>query len=242
MGVAPATGPSIGDATVGTGKDDETTRAEPGSDRTAPTERARVYVVDDDEVLLATLARVLLRAGYDVETYATPRAFLDRARPEPTSCLVLDIQMPGLSGLELQELLARDCNAPAMVFISAHADVPASVRAMKGGAVDFLQKPFEKPQLLGAVAVALRRSGERAAARATQAAALERLARLTRRERQVCERIAVGRKSREIAADLGLAETTVSLHRARVMKKLGVSSLPELVLLVQRAGWGGWGP
>jgi FixJ family two-component response regulator len=194
--------------------------------------------VDDDEVLLGTLARLLIRAGHDVETYASPRAFLDRARPDPTSCVLLDIQMPELSGLELQELLARDRAAPAVVFMSAHADVPAAVRALKGGAVDLLQKPFEKSELLEAVGVALQRSAERAALWAAQTTALERLARLTRRERQVCELIAAGRRSRDIAGDLGLAETTVKLHRARVMKKLGASSLAELVLLVERAGAG----
>jgi FixJ family two-component response regulator len=220
---------------VASGRRGGTSRPEPGPASAEPAARTRVYIVDDDEILLGTLARVLLRAGHDVETYATPRAFLDRARPEPTSCVLLDIQMPGLSGLELQALLARDRAAPAVVFISAHADVPAAVRAMKGGAVDLLQKPFENSELLEAVGVALRRSAERAALQASRATALERLARLTRRERQVAELIGAGRKSRDIAADLGLAETTVSLHRARVMKKLGVSSLAELVLLVERA-------
>jgi FixJ family two-component response regulator len=216
----------------------EGTRLGSGSGSTAPAARARVYIVDDDEVLLGTLARVLLRAGHDVETYATPRAFLDRARPEPTSCVLLDIQMPGLSGLELQDLLARERAAPAVVFMSAHVDVPAAVRAMKGGAVDLLQKPFEKAELLEAVGVALRRSAERAALQAARATALDHLARLTRRERQVCELVATGRRSRDIAAELGLAETTVSLYRARVMKKLGVSSVAELVVLVERAGAG----
>ena len=216
----------------------ETSRPEPDPETTAAALRARVYIVDDDEVLLGTLARLLIRAGHDVETYASPRAFLDRARPDPTSCVLLDIQMPELSGLELQELLARDRAAPAVVFMSAHADVPAAVRALKGGAVDLLQKPFEKSELLEAVGVALQRSAERAALWAAQTTALERLARLTRRERQVCELIAAGRRSRDIAGDLGLAETTVKLHRARVMKKLGASSLAELVLLVERAGAG----
>jgi FixJ family two-component response regulator len=192
--------------------------------------------VDDDEVLLASLARVLVRAGHHVETYPSPRAFLDRARPDPSSCVLLDVEMPGISGLELQELLARWEAAPAVVFMTAHADVPSAIRAMKRGAVDFLQKPFENRQLLEAVSAALRRSGERAAVAAARAAAIRRLARLTPRERQVCERIAAGRKSREIAGELGMAETTVGLHRARVMKKVGVSSVAELVQLVLQAG------
>jgi FixJ family two-component response regulator len=202
---------------------------------TAASARPRVYVVDDDEVLLATVARVLTRAGHDVQTYATPREFLDRARPERTSCVLLDIEMPGQSGLDLQELLARGPAGPAVVFISAHADVPATLRALKGGAVDLLQKPFDNVQLLRAVSMALRQSGERAALREAQAAAAARLASLTPREREVCERVGVGRKNREIAAELGIAETTVGLHRARIMKKVGVASLAELVLLVERA-------
>lgn len=213
-------------------------RGEPpkAGDSAGPHEaRARVYVVDDDEVLLATLGRLLLRAGYDAETYSTPRAFLDRARPEPTSCVLLDIEMPELSGLELQELLARDPSSPTVVFMTAHADVPAAVRAMKGGAVDFLQKPFERPELLAAVRAALRRSAERAVAQADRAAAIERLAALTPREREVCKQVASGRKSKEIAAALGMAATTVGLHRARVMKKIGVSSVAELALLVEKA-------
>jgi FixJ family two-component response regulator len=194
-----------------------------------------VLVVDDDAVLLATVARVLTRKGHDVETYATPREFLDRARPEPSSCVLLDIEMPELSGLDLQDLLGRAASPPAVVFMTAHADVPAAVRAMKGGAVDFLQKPFDNEDLLAAVAAALCRGAERAAAGAAQAAAVERLASLTPREREVCELVAAGKKNREIAAVLGMAESTVGLHRARVMKKVGAASAVELGLLVERA-------
>ncbi len=215
-----------------------THQAEPDPGQAHPSERAHVYVVDGDEVLRSTLARVLHRAGYDVETYSAPRAFLDRARPEPGSCLLLDVQTPGLSGIEAKELVAKDGAVPALVLMSSLADVPTAVRAMKDGAVDFLQKPFEEPVLLGAVEAALRRSAEGAIGRAAQAAALKRLGRLTPREREVCERVARGLKSREIAADLGLAATTVSLHRARVLKKLGVSSLAELVLLIRQADKG----
>lgn len=198
-------------------------------------QRPRVYVVDDDEFLLAAVARVLRRAGHEVETYASPRAFLERARPEASSCVLLDVEMPELSGLDLQSLLGRGSAPPAVVFMTAHGDVPAAVRAMKEGAVDFLQKPFDNVDLREAVAVALRRGAERAAARAARVAAVERLARLTPREREVCERIAAGKKNREIAAELGIAETTVGLHRARVMKKIGAGSVAEMALLVERA-------
>ena len=223
-----------GTCDVRDGRREGTPHPEPDGE-TALERRRRVYIVDDDEVLLATVARVLPRAGHDVETYATPRAFLDRARPEPDSCVLLDIEMPELSGLDLQDLLGRESVPPAIVFMTGHADVHAAVRAMKRGAVDFLEKPFDNADLLAAVATALRRGAERAGARAAQAAAIERLALLTPREREVCQLIAVGRKNRQIAADLGLAETTVGLHRARVMKKLGAASVAELVLLVEQA-------
>jgi FixJ family two-component response regulator len=202
-------------------------------------DRFRVYVIDDDEVLLASLARVLLRAGYDVETYASPRAFLARPRPRVTSCVLLDLDMPELSGLELQAALAREDGATSVVFMTAHASVPSAVRALKAGAVDFLEKPFERPKLLAAVEVALRRSDARASAGAARARARERLSRLTPREREVCDRIAAGGRSRQIASALGIAETTVGLHRARVMKKTGASSVAELVRLVREADGGG---
>jgi FixJ family two-component response regulator len=196
----------------------------------------RVYVVDDDEVLLAAVTRLLARAGYDVEAFSSPRAFLDRARPEATSCVLLDVEMPGLSGLDLQELLGRAGASPAILFMTAHADVPATIRAFKGGAVDLLQKPFDNVELLEAVALASRRATASAGAEAVRDAAIERLASLTPREREVCGRIAAGKKNREIAAELGMAESTVGLHRARIMKKVRAGSLADLVLLVERAG------
>jgi FixJ family two-component response regulator len=194
-----------------------------------------VYIVDDDADLLATLARVLTRAGHDVEMYSTPREFLDRARPAATSCVLLDIEMPEFSGLELQDLLGRAAAPPAVVFMTAHGDISSAVQAMKGGAVDFLEKPFDVVDLLDAVAVALRSAADRAAARAKQFAALRSLAALTPREREVCKMVATGKTNRESALALGMAETTVGLHRARIMKKLGVASLADLVLLVERS-------
>ena len=201
----------------------------------AVSDRPRVYVVDDDEALLASLARVLIRAGYDVETYASPRAFLHRPRPRVTSCVLLDLDMPELSGLDLQAALAREDGPTSVVFMTAHASVPSAVRALKAGAADFLEKPFESPMLLGAIEVALRRSEELVRAGEARARARERLSRLTPRERDVCDRIAAGSRSRQIAGALGIAETTVGLHRARVMKKTGASSVAELVLLVRQA-------
>jgi FixJ family two-component response regulator len=153
-----------------------------------------------------------------------------------TSCVLLDLDMPELSGLDLQAALAREDGPTSVVFMTAHASVPSAVRALKAGAADFLEKPFEIPKLLGAIDVALRRSDERVRAGEARARARERLSRLTPRERDVCDRIAAGSRSRQIAGALGIAETTVGLHRARVMKKTGASSVAELVLLVRQAG------
>jgi FixJ family two-component response regulator len=200
-----------------------------------PRPRRHVYIVDDDEALLTTLSRQLQRAGHEVRAFATPAAFLDRARPDCASCVLLDLELPGLSGLDLQDLLGRSSSPPAVVFMTERVDVHATVRAMKGGAVDFLLKPLDPAKLLEAVAAALRRGTERAAASAERASAVERLAVLTPREREVCALIAAGRRNREIAAELAIADTTVGLHRARVMKKLGASSVAELVLLIERA-------
>jgi len=193
-----------------------------------------VYVVDDDTVLLGALVRLLEPSGYRVVTFPSPVAFLEQARPEAPCCLLLDVHMPGLSGLELQEVLARGQEVASIVFMSGQADVPTSVKAMKAGAVDFLAKPFTKEQLLQAIAVGLRRSAEREAVRARSAGVRERLARLTPREREVCERVALGMKNREIAVELGTALKTIKVHRGRAMEKLGVASVAELVLLLRR--------
>lgn len=202
-----------------------------------------MYVVDDDPTLLSSLARVLQHAGYDVDTFASAEAFLARARPDAASCLLVDLVMPGLSGLALQQLLGRgeDGGGPAVVLMSGRAGVPEAVQAMKAGAVDVLEKPFANPRLLEAVARALRAGAERAATREARASARERLARLTPRERQICELVAAGRTTPAIAGELRLAESTVSLHRAHVMRKLEVSSVAELVALVDRAGRAGAG-
>jgi FixJ family two-component response regulator len=194
-----------------------------------------VYVVDDDLPALKMTARLLSRAGYRVGSYASPVTFLDEARLTPPCCLVLDVQMPGLSGLEVQSRVAGAPVPPAVVFVSGGADVPTSVGAMKAGAVDFLVKPFSASELLAAVKVGLERAAERLAEHVEIGAARRRLARLTPRERQVCDQVVAGLKSREIAKALGLAEKTVNIHRGRVMGKLGVTSVASLVRLLARA-------
>lgn len=194
-----------------------------------------VFVVDDDEQVLRPLIRILRKAGYRVEAYSSPRDFLDRAKVEPPCCLLLDVQMPEITGLDLQAIFAKGEVPPAIVFMSGVADVPTSVRAMKAGAFDFLPKPFVREQLLEAVAGAMEKNRERAAAHAQVIAARARLARLTPRERQVCEGLARGLRSKEIAQELGAAEKTVNIHRSRVMSKLAVRSVADLVRLVARA-------
>lgn len=198
-------------------------------------EAPQVYLLDDDEQVLRTLGRVLRRAGYRVATYGSPRAFLAEAAVTPPCCLVLDVAMPEMDGVQLQQKLAANPDPPSIVFISGGADVPTSVRAMKAGAVDFLPKPFANRDLLEAVATALSLAEARARSRDGARAAAERLARLTPREREVCEGVARGLKSKEIASELGAAIKTVNVHRSRVMAKLGVSSVAALVKLLDRA-------
>ena len=180
---------------------------------------------------------MLRAAGHAVEAFASAREFLARERDEGPGCLVLDLRMPGMTGLELQDALERAGYAIPVVFVSGHGDIPASVKAMKAGAIDFLTKPVQNRDLLQAIERALARDR---AARATRVergdAARARVARLTPRERQVCALVATGMLNKQIAAELGTGEKNIKLHRAHVMEKLGVGSVAELVRLVDRAG------
>jgi FixJ family two-component response regulator len=180
--------------------------------------------------------RLLRAAGHTVEAFASAREFLERERYAGPGCLVLDLRMPEMTGLELQEALDRVGHALPVVFISGHGDVPASVRAMKAGAIDFLTKPVQKRTLLQAVERALARDAAARAARAERDAARARLGRRTPRERQVCDLVANGLLNKQIAAELGTGEKTIKFHRAHVMEKLGVGSVAELVRLIDRAG------
>ena len=179
--------------------------------------------------------RLFQSAGHAVETFASAREFLARELPEGPGCLVLDLRMPGMTGLELQDTLERAGHTIPVVFISGHADIPASVRAMKAGAIDFLTKPVQKRELLQAVERALARDAVARAHRAEQDAARAGLGRLTPRERRVCDLVAAGMLNKQIAAELGTSEKTIKWHRAHVMEKLGVGSVAELVRLVDRA-------
>jgi FixJ family two-component response regulator len=195
----------------------------------------QIYVLDDEETVLSVLGRTLRRAGYHVVTYSSPKRFLEEARLDPPCCLVLDVHMPEINGVELQQRLAQTEQPPSIVFMSGVPDVSATVKAMKAGAIDFLAKPFETKELLAAVEVAIRRAQERLTERTESAKAQALLARLTPREREVCGLVARGLRSKEIADELGAAVKTVNIHRSRIMSKLGATTVVELVRILERA-------
>jgi FixJ family two-component response regulator len=195
---------------------------------------AVVHVVDDDAAVRSALESLLRSVGHEVQTYASPRDFLASDQPEVPGCLVLDVRLPGQSGLELQQVLARSGNSMPIVFITGHGDVPMSVAAMKAGAIEFLTKPFRDQDLLDAVHRGLQHDRARRATAIELADLHERLASLTPREQEVMSLVADGRLNKQIAADLGLSEVTVKVHRAQVMRKMQARSLPDLVRMVDR--------
>jgi FixJ family two-component response regulator len=197
---------------------------------------ASVFVVDDDASVRKALARLIRSAGMKAQAFSTAEAFLAESRVEPASCLVLDVRLPGLNGLQLQEALNRKGYPLAIIFITGHGDVPTSVRAMKAGAVDFLQKPFEDRDLLDAIRRAIARS-QGAFAKQAESARLQRLYdTLTPRERQVFSLVVTGLPNKQIAAELGAAEKTVKIHRGRVMAKMQAASLADLVRMAGHLG------
>jgi FixJ family two-component response regulator len=197
-------------------------------------ETAVVFVVDDDASIRAGTRSLLASMGFEVQTFESASEFLGSKRPEVPSCLVLDVRLPGLSGLDLQrELVASGTSIP-IIFITGHGDVPMSVEAMKGGAVEFLTKPFRDQQLLDAVQHAIARDRVEREKRAEVAEVRRRYESLTPREREVMVRVVAGRLNKQIAFELGTAEITVKLHRAQVMQKMQVESLAALVQLAER--------
>ena len=197
-----------------------------------------VYVVDDDPGVLKALTRLLRSAGYCVAAFPSPGAFLDRHDPAVPGCLVLDVAMPELNGLELQQRLAESGSDRAIVFISGQGDIPMSVRAMKAGAVDFLPKPFDDAQLLAAIGTAIEKNRTLSESSAGKKAFERRLATLTLREREVLQHVVSGQLNKHIATQLGIVEKTIKVHRARVMRKMGAASLADLVRMAERAGIG----
>lgn len=192
---------------------------------------ALVFVVDDDASVRKSLARLLKAAGYEAETFASVRDFLARRPHDGPCCLVLDVRMPGLTGLDLQEALRAAGQRLSIVFITGYRDVPVSVKAMKGGAVDFLTKPVDEETLLGAIqqAVARTLADRRQQARVTEIR--NRITTLTPREAAVFALVVTGMLNKQIGSELGIAEKTVKVHRARVMEKMRAGSLAELVRL-----------
>ena len=198
-----------------------------------------VFLVDDDASVRRALARLIKSAGYRVQSFASAQAFLD-AKPQwvGPACLVLDIRMPGVSGLDLQsEMLAANAILP-IIFITGHGDIPMSVQAMKAGAVDFLPKPVREETLLPAIEQALARAVIEHDERAELEDIQSRIDTLTPRECEVMERVVAGMLNKQIAFDLGTVEKTIKVHRARVMDKMQVESLAELVRIAQRVGIG----
>ena len=195
-----------------------------------------VFVVDDDPAVLKSLSRLLRASQVNVVTFGSPQEFLQRYDPHTPGCLVLDVAMPGLNGLELQEALRVKGSAIPIIFLTGHGDIPMSVRAIKGGALDFLTKPVHDEDLLKAVEAALEKDRIERQSRAELDEIQERLATLTPREREVLIHVVSGQLNKQIAYDLGTVEKTIKVHRARVMEKMKVGSVAELVRLTERAG------
>ena len=196
----------------------------------------RVFIVDDDPSIRRSLERLITLAGYEVETYASATDFLARDLYDGPCCLVLNVRMPGLTGLDLQEELNHAHLDLPIVFITGHGDIPMSVKAMKAGAVDFLPKPFEEEELLDAIGRSLEKHVRSREERAERASIERRVASLTLREYQVFTLVVTGLLNKQIGAELGVKEKTVKVHRARVMQKMEVVSLAKLARLAERLG------
>jgi len=199
---------------------------------------ATLFLVDDDPGVLTALARVLQGEGWRVESYASAEAFLARPDPAAWGCVVLDVDLPGLDGLEVQQRLAETGQFLPIVFLTGKGDVPMSVRAIKAGAADFLIKPVPAAVLIAAVRAALQQGKAARDAQVGIAELQRRLAGLSPREREVLEGVAAGKLNKQIAADLGIVEQTVKFHRARIMERMQAGTVAELMFVAAKLGIG----
>jgi len=193
-----------------------------------PDANSTVFVIDDDPHLRASVGRLLRSLGLDAQLFASISDFLKSDPPDGPTCLVLDVRLPGQSGLDLQRELAAANRELPIIFITGHGDIPMSVQAMKGGAIEFLTKPFRDQELLDAIQLGLSRDRARRENEKALAALRERFESLSPREREIMIQVAHGRLSKQIAGDIGIAEATVKVHRSRLMHKMKARSLPEL--------------
>jgi FixJ family two-component response regulator len=210
-------------------------RYRPGGGNLIVMDRFTVYLVDDDAGVRKALARLLRGRGYDVQSYSSPQEFLRQQDPAAAGCAVLDVAMPGLDGLALQQALTAGGSHRPVIFITGKGDVPTSVRAMKAGALDFLTKPVKEKDLLEAIQRAQTRDAELRQLRSELDSIRAKINTLTPREREVLTHVVAGRLNKQIAGDLGTVEKTIKVHRSRMMEKLGLRSVADLVRLVEKA-------
>lgn len=193
------------------------------------TEAPTVFVVDDDDTTRTMVSRLIAFLGWRVKAYASAEEFLSAYDPAWPGCLVLDVRMPGMSGLELQERLAIDRIRIPIIFLTGHGDVPMAVHCLQAGAVHFIEKPFREQLLLDAIQKALKRDSDRRELEARQMKIRQRLEKLTQREHEILQRVVAGKANKEIAAEFGITVKAVEAHRSRLLKKMDVERTPELI-------------
>ena len=198
-----------------------------------------VFIVDDDLSVRRTTERLIRSAGFKALTFTSAREFLASPRPEGPACLVLDVRMPGLSGMDLQRELTQSGIHIPIIFITGHGDIPMSVRAMKAGAVEFLTKPFRSRSLLDAVRAAIERDRSAYKARSETIELRQRYDQLTPREREVMALVVAGQLNKQVASELSTTERTIKFHRAHIMEKMGAESLADLVRMAEKLGVSG---